>query len=258
MNIQEILSKAGSSCNTCNSNADEQAEILINKFVKLGAIPHCYFPELAKSTFIFCASSKSLNGQLDAFTSFEAFNAKSETDGPPTRIPLKRISPFFGELNISNLVFHSNSGSTLKISNSELLKLIMVSNNIGEKEMYDFEEIELNEGEEVIFSTPEPELPPDFINYLSETLSRIIEIEEAFVFDTTLPDENVSSLVIGVVFKEGADAEKYDNLAYTLIEGIQQFIEDREVIDFMVLDDEELIKIARSVSPKILLLNNKY
>jgi len=251
MKLFELLNIEALSHHCCDSSEKPGSEILINNFINLGGIPHCQFPELSASTFIFSCSHDTSINQLELFTTCSAF--KNKNNETHVKVALSKLLSIFNKLNVSSIIFYNLNGSSLSLSNQELSKLIQVSKKIGETTMNDFEEIELNEGEEIVFSTPEPELPEDFIDYLSKTLSGIPEIEEAFVFDTKIPGEQQSSLVIGVVFKEGVDAERFDNLAYVLIEGIQQFVEDRELIDFMVLDDDELIEIARSVSPEIFL-----
>lgn len=234
------------------SYMDLDMEKKINEFSKFNAIPHCFFPELAKATYITPVAVNTPNS-VYLFSSHLTFNESNITDKSHIVLSFMLLAEKLKELNILTVNFCGKNNATIELKGSELDKLVSVAREVKKSVDEDdtMENIELEEGNEIVFSTPDPEIPEDFIKYLSETISPMHEIEEVYVFETMLEGDTESGLVIGVVPKEDADIEKIDNLAFVLINGIEKYMEDRDQIDFMILDDDELIDIAESVSPEI-------
>jgi len=131
----------------------------------------------------------------------------------------------------------------------------MLSARIGEEtklaDRYPYTEIEIDEGEPMIFSTPDPEIPAGFIEFLSAVFSPIDEVAAVYLFDASKADGKDGTLVIGIDPARTLAALEVDRLSFLVLEGVEEYIHDREVLDFMVIDNDELRQIVVSVSPKI-------
>lgn len=246
--FENIFSGIHENCSYINSSMEAK----IDEFSKLNGIPHCFFAELAKATYITPVSA-STQGAISLFSSFVAFNESDISDKSHLDLSFMLLAEKLKELNISTVNFCGKNNAKIELKDAELDKLVSVASEVKENlnDEQAMEDLELEEGNEIVFSTPDPEIPENFINYLSETISPMSEIEEVYVFETMLEGDTESGLVIGVVPIDDADIEKIDNLAFILINGIEKYMEDRDQIDFMILDDDELIDIAQSVSPEI-------
>ena len=116
---------------------------------------------------------------------------------------------------------------------------------------YPYTDIEIAEGEQVIFSSPDPEIPAAFIEFLSTVFSPLDEVAAVYLFDTSRAAGQESTLVIGIEPSRALAGLEVDRLSFLVLDGVEAHIHDREVLDFMVIDNEELRQIVVGVSPKV-------
>lgn len=151
------------------------------------------------------------------------------------------------------VVDNDGSEADLAVTANNLAAMFLA--RIGEENKlssrYPYSEIEIAEGEQMIFSSPDPEVPPGFIEFLSSVFSPLEEVAAVYLFDTTKAGENDATLVIGIEPARALASLEVDRLSFLVLEGVEAHIHDREVLDFMVIDNDELRRIVTSVSPKI-------
>ena len=244
--IEEYLNNPHKDCGFSNTELVARIE----EIASYKSVPHCCFPEIAKQKYVLAANyDKAMEYH---FYSSEAALKKSSADHTHHGVYFYNLCDLF-EKNSFKVAKFSNGDSTFIIEGKEFDKLVEVAKKVKEsvKISNEFEEVELNEGQEIIFSTPNPDLPEEFLIYMGETLAPLKGIKEVYIFETTMPNDHISSLVIGVVPEDTSKEDEVDKIVFLLMEGIEKHIEDREQVDFMTLTDPELIDIAKSVSPVI-------
>jgi hypothetical protein len=244
--IEECLNNPHKDCGFSNEGLVSKIE----EIASYKSVPHCCFPEIVKHKYIFSASY-SEDMEYNFYSSEEVFK-KSSSGHTHHDVYFYDLCDFF-ERNSLKVAKFSNGKSTFVIEGQEFDKLVEIARKVKEsvKISNEFEEVELTEGQEIIFSTPNPDLPEEFLSYMGDTLAPLEGIKEVYVFETTMPNDHISSLVIGIVPENTAKEDEVDKIVFLLMEGIEKHIEDREQVDFMTLTDPELIDIAKSVSPII-------
>ena len=233
--------QAGCRCDLSETNLDEQ----MSEYAKFGAIPHCFFPELS-CRYLVAGENHDFNEVSQVFyTSPSAFYRQNSNDSQHLHISLAQISAAFSPC-FDKISFVCDNGARLELEDSEAFKLLEQSRLASRRFLENEEEIEIGAGEQVIFSTPDPALPKEFVDFLGLSFNGLAS--EVYAFETTVPGQE-SSLVIGVV----PETEEIQPMAMILAQGADQFLEDRCQIDFMVLDksEKELFDIIVSVSPQI-------
>jgi hypothetical protein len=154
----------------------------------------------------------------------------------------------------SSIVLHATGGLLIEISAPEAAKLLTQARNyLADGANSHLEEIEIADGEQMVFSTPEPELPLEFIEYLAAVFSPLHEVAAVYVFSTSRADEKDAFLTIGIAPAAKIGRSEVDRLSMLIVDGVERFLHDHDQLDFILLEDEELIEIARSVSPQIIL-----
>lgn len=240
-----------SECDFCNRSLENR----IGEYVGFGAVPHCCFAELIRETAI-TGLCEGRDGKVNFFASFEAFNEMNPSQTGHCHGSIAWLSEMFARSG--SIVLHAKGGLSVEISAPETAKLLtQVRNYLEAGVSSHFEEIEIADGEQMVFSTPEPELPAEFIEYLSAVFSRLHEVSAVYVFDTSRADDNAACLTIGVVPADKIGRSEVDRLSMLIVEGVERFLEEHDQLDFILLEDEELVEIARSVSPPIELQRNR-
>lgn len=126
--------------------------------------------------------------------------------------------------------------------------------NVGDSKLsarYPYTEIEIDEGEQMIFASPDPEVPGGFLEFLGTVFGPLEEIAAVYLFDTCKAGDRATTLVIGLEPSRPLAGLEVDRLSFLVLDGVEAHIHDREVLDFMVIDNEELRQIVASVSPKV-------
>lgn len=118
---------------------------------------------------------------------------------------------------------------------------------------YPCSDVEIAAGEQVIFSSPDPEIPVDFLEFLTSIFSPLDEVAAVYLFDTSRSEDSESTLVIGIDPARPLAGLEVDRLSFLVLAGVEAHIHDREVLDFMVIDNDELRDIVVSLSPKVIL-----
>lgn len=134
------------------------------------------------------------------------------------------------------------------------LAAMLLANVGGESKLsarHPYTDIEIEEGEQIIFSSPDPEVPAGFIEFLGTVFSPLEEVAAVYLFDTTKAGDKDPTLVIGIDPARPLASLEVDRLSFLVVEGVETYIHDRDVLDFMVIDNDELRQIVVSVSPKI-------
>lgn len=137
------------------------------------------------------------------------------------------------------------------------LAAILLANIGGESKLsarHPYIDVEIKEGEQVIFSSPDPEVPASFIEFLGTVFSPLEEVAAVYLFNTAKAGDKDATLVIGIEPARPLASLEVDRLSFLVIEGVEEHIHDREVLDFTVIDNDELRQIVASVSPKVSLL----
>ncbi|HAE38680.1 MAG TPA: dephospho-CoA kinase [Candidatus Riflebacteria bacterium] len=155
------------------------------------------------------------------------------------------------------IIVIDNDGSEADLANAANNLAAMLLARIGENSQlagrYPYSEIEISEGEQIIFSSPDPEVPAGFLDFLSSVFSPLDEVAAVYLFDTTRTGNNDATLVIGIEPARALASLEVDRLSFLVLEGVEAHIHDREVLDFMVIDNDDLRQIVVSVSPRIVL-----
>lgn len=155
------------------------------------------------------------------------------------------------------IIVVDNDGTEMDLAGIANNLAAMLLARIGEASSlsgrYPYSEVEIAEGESMIFSTPDPEIPAGFIEFLSTVFSPLAEVAGVYLFDTAKSGDKDSTLVIGIEPTRTLAGLEVDRLSFLVLEGVEEYIHDREVLDFMVIDNDELRQIVASVSPKIIL-----
>ncbi|EKD81865.1 MAG: Dephospho-CoA kinase [uncultured bacterium] len=156
-----------------------------------------------------------------------------------------------------DIIVVDNDGSEADLAESANNLAAMLLARIGEENhlsgRYPYSEIEIAEGEQMIFSSPDPEIPQGFIEFLGAIFSPLDEVAAVYLFDTARPGDKDATLVIGIEPARKLAGLEVDRLSFLVLEGVEAHIHDREVLDFMVIDNDELRQIVASVSPRIIL-----
>jgi len=223
--------------------AEKDLDALMQEYLELGAIPHCFFPELCEKFLVTGA-----NGSTGVYyTSPHAFYLGNSPEQPHSHISLAQSHAELTTLN-GQLKFALNSGAEIVLSREESAKLVEQAGFAASRISRGEEDIEIEEGEQLIFSTPDPGLPPEFIEFLVENFKD--QARAIYAFETTETGQE-GNLVIALLPRE--DAQDLQLLSMQLAQGADMYLDNRSQIDFMLLDPEEkeLIEIIDSVSPEI-------
>ncbi|MBU1107938.1 MAG: dephospho-CoA kinase [Candidatus Riflebacteria bacterium] len=158
----------------------------------------------------------------------------------------------------SNIIVVDNNGSELDLAETANNISAMLLTRIGESSpltgRHPYTEVEIAEGESLVFSTPDPEIPAGFIKFLSTVFSPLEEVAAVYLFDTSKAGDTSGNLVIGIEPTRTLAGLEVDRLSFLVLEGVEEYIHDREVLDFMVIDNDELRQIVLSVSPEVRLV----
>jgi hypothetical protein len=221
--------------------AEDDLDGLMQEYLELGAIPHCYFPELCEKFLVTGVGQDA--GVF--YTSPVAFYLENGTEKPHVHISLAQVHH---ELIDSPVRFALNSGAEIVLSKEESAKLVEQAGFAASRINRVEEDIVIQEGEQLIFSTPDPALPPEFIQFLVENFKD--QASAVYAFETTETGKE-GNLVIALL--PGENAQDLQLLSMQLAQGADMYLENRSQIDFMLLDPEEkeLIEIIDSVSPEI-------
>jgi dephospho-CoA kinase len=130
----------------------------------------------------------------------------------------------------------------------------MLLANVGGSELSarcPYTDIEIEEGEQMIFSSPDPEIPAAFIEFLATVFAPLEEIAAVYLFDTRRAVDQEPTLVIGLDPSRPLAGLEVDRLSFLILDGVEAHLHDREVLDFIVIDNDELRRIVASVSPQV-------
>ncbi len=243
--LQNHICSAGEKCDFIN----QSLEIRIEEYSRLGAVPHCCFSELSHQHVIVAAAPQE-NDELILYASALAFFEDFASSTSHSHVCLTH---FFASLSDRPAIILRGRGNlSVRISTFEAAKLI--EQTISSTKAIDqerSEDLEVEDGQSMIFSTPDPELPGEFINYLQTVFNPITDVAEVFVFETSREGDSNTNLVVGVVLARSLSRHESDQFSFLLLEGVEQYLAEREVIDFMVIEDSQLREIVASVSPEI-------
>ncbi len=235
--------KNGCECDLIESGLDGQMQ----EYAGLGAIPHCFFPELCEKHLVAADIDDFNSGSLTFYTSPAAFYQEHESGCRHVHISLAQVHAAFSP-NSASISFVLDQGNRIELAAEESGKLLQQA-EFACKRLFPAEEnIEIAAGEQLIFSTPDPEVPQGFLQFLAENFRS--QVEAVYVFETTVPGQPGNLVIAVVPVDSGADASVF---SLQLAQGADMFLEDRSQIDFMLLDpkEKELIEVIASVSPEI-------
>jgi hypothetical protein len=223
----------------------------ICEYARLGAVPHCCFAELLEEPVI-APMQPGDDGVIDFFATMAAFHAVNPEAAGHCHGKLAWLAELFIKDNAIRL--NAEGGLSVMISAPEAAKLLIQARNfLAEKSLCHSEEIEIDAGEQMLFSTPDPELPPAFIEYLAAVFSPLAEVAAVYVFMAATAASENGTLTIGIEPAGKISPTEADLLSLQIVEGVERFLEEHEQLDFILLDDPELVEIARSVSPPVCL-----
>lgn len=243
--LQNHICSAGEKCDFIN----QSLELRLEEYSRLGAVPHCCFSELSHQQVIVAGAPQTDEG-LILYASACAFFEDSAGSTSHSHVCLTH---FFAHLtDRPAIILRGRGGLSVRISPLEAAKLIdQTLNSAMAIDQSRSENIEVEDGQPMIFSTPDPELPGEFINYLQAVFNPITDVAEVFVFEASREGDIDANLVVGVVLARALSRHESDRLSFLLLEGVEQHLAEREVIDFMVIEDDQLREIVASVSPEI-------
>ncbi len=238
----------------CSGQADCRGENRsldrkICEYARLGAIPHCCFAEMLDELVI-APMQPADDGVIDFFATMTAFHAVNPEAVGHCHGKLAWLAELFIKDNAVR--FNAEGGLTVMLSAPEAAKLLIQARNfLAEKSLCHSEEIEIDAGEQMLFSTPDPELPAAFIEYLETVFSPLPEVAAVYVFMAATAASESGTLTVGIEPAGKISPTEADLLSLQIVEGVERFLEEHEQLDFILLDDPELVEIARSVSPPV-------
>ncbi len=243
--LQNHICSAGEKCDFIN----QSLEIRLEEYRRLGAVPHCCFSELSHQHVIVAVAPQA-NEELTLYASACAFFEDFVSSTSHSHVCLTH---FFASLtDRPALVLRGRGDLSVRIPPLESAKLIEQTLNSTKAMDEDrSEDLEVEDGQSMIFSTPDPELPGGFIDYLQAVFNPITDVAEVFVFESSREGDANTNLVVGVVLARSLSRHESDKFSFLLLEGVEQYLAEREVIDFMVIEDSQLREIVASVSPEI-------
>lgn len=232
----------------CGENRSLDRKIC--EYARLGAVPHCCFAELLDEMVI-AAMQSDEEGVTNFFATMNAFHAANPEATGHCHGKLAWLAELFVKDNAVRFI--AEGGVSVVLSAPEAAKLLIQARNfLAEKSLCHSEEIEIEAGEQVLFSTPDPELPAAFIEYLETVFSPLAEVAAVYVFmAAAAASGNKGTLTVGIEPAGKISPTEADLLSLQIVEGVERFLEEHEQLDFILLDDPELVEIARSVSPPV-------
>lgn len=237
--------QGGKDCGLAEIDLDK----VLAEHAELGAIPHCFFPELCEKNLVVALNSDFSSQQISFYSSPQAFYGINPVQEEHIHISLAQMMAGYPEIK-ARFSFIVSDGQRIELTGDESQKLVEQALEIGKHLFSQVEEIEVEEGQQMIFSTPDPDLPQEFLNYLGKVFSGIDGIAAVYAFETTVPGQT-SNLVIALQPINKEEHSGLEKLSMLVAEGANDFLPDRNQIDFMVLEDPELIELIASVSPEI-------
>lgn len=239
--------------NSCQSGKNcEIVEVDLDKifaeYAELGAVPHCCFSKLCEKKLVTSLDVDFSAKEIAFYSSPQAFYHEKDSHGQEhIHISLAQMMAGYPDTN-AQISFHSFSGSRVQLTKEESVKLLEQA--AAKRMVSGEEEIEVEEGQQLIFSSPDPDLPQGFLEYLSRVFSGLDGIAAVYAFETTAQGEK-SNLVIALQPEDSSDNSGLEKLSMLVAEGANEFLPDQDQIDFMVIDDKELIDVIASISPEI-------
>lgn len=231
------------------SFVNQALEKRIAEFFKLGAVPHCFFMELIKQPVLVAMHNQS-GANAEIFASSTAFYENCSHAQEHIHSSFARLAMWLTER--PDIRLHAAGGISVLIPGQEAAKLVVQAKNyLQTQKDGGVEDLEIADGQQMIFSTPDPELPAGFIEFLAGVFTPLDEVAAVYAFVMSKPGQVGDNLVVGVMPAKKISREEADRLSFLIIEGVDKYLEDRDQLDFMVIEDEELAKIASSVSPVI-------
>ncbi len=246
--------KGSSSAANCSHPSDckfynHSLEKRIMEFASLGAVPHCCFAELLGEQVV-AGLTPEADGAVGFYATMTAFYEKNPDASGHCHGTFAWLVELFVRENALRL--HGSGGIAVDISAPEAAKLLVQVEKYFENEkLCHCEEIDIADGEQMVFSTPDPELPAGFIEYLETVFSPLSEVAAVHVFSACKAGDEHATLTIGIEPAAFISREEADRLSFLIVEGVERFLEDHDQLDFLLIEDEELAEIARSVSPAI-------
>lgn len=234
--------------NGCDCVLEENdLERHMQEYAKLGAIPHCFFPELCEKHLVAADTDDFAAEKLVFYTSPAAFYHAHDQGIQHIHISLAQVHAAFA-LSSTRISFALNQGAQIDLTAEESAKLLEQAGYAASRLRPADEVIEIEAGEQLIFSTPDPMLSPEFIQFLGENFKGLAHA--VYAFETTAPGQAGNLVIAAIPMPESTDLNL---MSLQLAQGADLYLEDRSQIDFMILDPEEteLIEIIASVSPEI-------
>lgn len=234
---------AGSQCSLAEPDLEKQMQ----EYASLGSIPHCFFPELCEKHLFLAADADLSGADLRFFCTSEAFYRHNQAARGHVHISLAMVSATNPDCK-AKIGFQTANGLVLDLGEAESKKLLEQARFAIKRLECDEEDIEIAAGEQLIFSTPDPMLPQAFLDFLGESFKGLAR--SVYVFETT-SQGCASNLVIAV--RPAENKEQASQMSMIIAQGADEFLADRDQIDFMIVDENEreLIELLESVSPQI-------
>ncbi len=220
----------------------------IREYAELGAIPHCCFSDLLREQVI-AGLQPEADGAAGFYATIEAFNEMN----PDAKGHCHGSIAWLCEMYVSNnaLRLHAPGGISVVLSAPEAAKLQIQARKFLAEDDYRVESLDIAEGEQMVFSTPDPELPAGFIEYLEAVFQPLEEVAAVYVFTACQADQRAGTLTVGILPASRISSHEASRLSCLIVEGVERFLDSHDQLDFLLIEDTELAEIARSVSPVI-------
>ncbi len=220
----------------------------IREYADLGAVPHCCFADLLREQVI-AGLQPEKDGAAGFYATIDAFNEKH----PDATGHCHGSLAWLAEMYVKNsaIRLHATGGISVELSAPEAAKLLIQAGKFLDEEDCHVEDIAIADGEQMCFSTPEPELPAGFIEYLETVFQPLEEVAAVYVFMAGQADRKTGNLTIGILPASRISSHEASRLSCLIVEGVERFLDSHDQLDFLLIEDTELAEIARSVSPVI-------
>ncbi|HNV71599.1 MAG TPA: SseB family protein [Candidatus Ozemobacteraceae bacterium] len=254
--------------------SNPELEKAILALPSIDEIPHCFLQNLHRAVFLspianangdacsdiradsrytFVPSSEGGKSYLALFTSVEQLGHwRSEQVHAHIHLSLLEAVNAARNHKYEGLILNPGSTRHMRLSHQAFDKVLAISPRHQQQKSETTEsELAIEQGDEMIVSTPDPAPPEVFLHELSRVLRTIDGLRDAFLFELAWKDTS-GDLVLGLQLstppRPGQIEAALDQISSEAREAAAGF----DHFDLMLLDDPALIEVVSSTVPSLL------
>ncbi|NLI76971.1 MAG: hypothetical protein GX442_11090 [Candidatus Riflebacteria bacterium] len=258
----------GRDAHTCGAFDNGPLAALVDDLARHDPLPHCGLSHLMDGLFLVPVTSRGGNGKavfhveetglLRLFTSETTFRQAFPTPPDHILVPLRALlgegALQAGGRPITRIEIVRAAGRPVVIGMDLIAKighlaagphgpLVGASRESSATDGTAGGSVDIPAGETLVISPPDPPVPQEFLEHLRQVFGPASEVAAVYLFDTAFGGAE-TSLIIGVLPAPGRSREEIDRLWPAAIAGVEGSLHDRACLDFLILDDPELVEVV--------------